>query len=206
LQLDLKGALRLGLFDVIFVFLFVDMFDTIGSLMGLGRQAGMLTSEGKLPKINRALFSDAAATTVGALLGTSTVTPYVESATGVTEGGRTGLTAIVVAVLFLLATFFSPLAGAVPAIATAPALIIVGVLMIHAAQEVNWADLTEGIPAFMTMIRHAAHFLDCKWAGAGFYSLSVDEGADRKVARKQARWCMCWPRSLFCGFAYLGAD
>lgn len=167
-QLDIRGALRLGLLDVIFVFLFVDMFDTIGSLMGLGRQAGMLTAEGKLPGINRALFSDAAATTVGAVLGTSTITPYVESATGVTEGGRTGFTAVVVAVFFLLATFLSPLAGAVPAIATAPALIIVGVLMIHAAQDVNWNDLTEGIPAFMTMIAMPLTFSIANGLALGF--------------------------------------
>ncbi len=168
LQLDLRGALRLGLFDVIFVFLFVDMFDTIGSLMGLGRQAGMLTAQGRLPRINRALFSDAVATVFGALLGTSTVTAYVESATGITEGGRTGLTAVVVAILFLLATFFSPLVGAVPAIATAPALMIVGVLMIHATQEINWADLTEGIPAFLTMLAMPLTFSIANGLALGF--------------------------------------
>jgi AGZA family xanthine/uracil permease-like MFS transporter len=168
LQLDVAGALRLGLLDVIFVFLFVDMFDTIGSLMGLGRQAGVLTSDGRMPRITRALFADAAATVVGALLGTSTVTTYIESATGVSEGGRTGLTAVVVAFLFLLAAFFSPLAGAVPMIATAPALIIVGVLMMRAAQEINWQDLTESIPAFLTMIAMPLTFSIANGLALGF--------------------------------------
>jgi AGZA family xanthine/uracil permease-like MFS transporter len=168
LQLDVAGALRLGLLDVIFVFLFVDMFDTIGSLMGLGRQAGVLTSDGRMPRITRALFADAAATVVGALLGTSTVTTYIESATGVSEGGRTGLTAVVVAFLFLLASFFSPLAGAVPMIATAPALIIVGVLMMRAAQEINWQDLTEAIPAFLTMIAMPLTFSIANGLALGF--------------------------------------
>jgi AGZA family xanthine/uracil permease-like MFS transporter len=204
-QLDIRGALRLGLFDVIFVFLFVDMFDTIGSLMGLGRQAGMLTAEGKLPKINRALFSDAAATTVGAVLGTSTITPYVESATGVTEGGRTGLTAVVVAVFFLFATFLSPLAGAVPAIATAPALIIVGVLMIHAAQDVNWSDLTEGIPAFLTMIAMPLTFSIANGLALGFILYPL-------MKLLTGRWREASPlvyvlAALFVlRFAYLGAE
>ncbi len=167
-QLDIGGALRLGLLDVVFVFLFVDMFDSIGSLVGLGRQAGMLTADGRLPRINQALFADAAATTGGALLGTSTVTTYIESAAGVTQGGRTGLTAVVVAALFLLATFFSPLASSVPAIATAPALVIVGVLMIQATQEINWRDLTEGIPAFMTMLAMPLTFSIANGLALGF--------------------------------------
>lgn len=205
LQLDIRGALRLGLLDVVFVFLFVDMFDTIGSLMGLGRQAGMLTPEGRLPRINRALFSDAAATTVGALLGTSTVTPYVESATGVTEGGRTGLTAVVVAVFFLLATFLSPLAGAVPAIATAPALIIVGVLMIHAAQDINWSDLTEGIPAFLTMIAMPLTFSIANGLALGFILYPL-------LKLLTGRWREASPLVYVLAvlfvlrFAYLGAD
>ncbi|MEP7271776.1 MAG: NCS2 family permease [Acidobacteriota bacterium] len=167
-QLDIPGALRLGILDVIFVFLFVDMFDTIGSLVGLGRQAGMLAPDGRLPRINRALFADAAATVSGAVLGTSTVTTYVESATGVAQGGRTGLTSVVVAVLFLLATFFSPLASSVPSIATAPALVIVGMLMIHATQEIKWTDLTEGIPAFVTMIAMPLTFSIANGLALGF--------------------------------------
>jgi len=152
LQLDIRGAFKLGLFDVVFIFLFVDLFDTIGSLMGLGRQAGYLTADGKMPRVNRALFADAIATIAGSLFGTSTVVTYIESATGVSEGGRTGLTAVVVAILFLLAAFFSPIAGVIPPIATAPALIIVGALMISAVKTIDWDDLTEGIPAFLTIL------------------------------------------------------
>lgn len=168
LQLDIRGALSLGLLDVIFVFLFVDMFDTIGSLVGLGRQAGMMTPDGKLPRINRALFADAAATVGGAMLGTSTVTTYIESSTGVSEGGRTGLTAVVIALLFVIAAFFSPIAGAIPAIATAPALIIVGMLMIKAVREIQWDDPTEAIPAFVTIIAMPLTFSIANGLALGF--------------------------------------
>jgi adenine/guanine/hypoxanthine permease len=168
LQLDIRGALKLGLFDVVFVFLFVDLFDTIGSLMGLGRQAGYLTADGKMPRVNRALFADAIATIAGSLFGTSTVVTYIESATGVSEGGRTGLTAVVVAVLFLLAVFFSPIAGAIPPIATAPALIIVGALMISAVKTIDWEDLTEGIPAFLTILAMPLTFSIANGLALGF--------------------------------------
>jgi len=168
LQLDIRGAISLGLLDVVFVFLFVDMFDTIGSLVGLGRQAGMMTPDGKLPRINRALFADAAATVGGAMLGTSTVTTYIESSTGVSEGGRTGLTAVVIALLFIVAAFFSPIAGAIPAIATAPALIIVGMLMIKAVREIQWEDATEAIPAFVTIIAMPLTFSIANGLALGF--------------------------------------
>ena len=168
LQLDVRAALRLGLFDVVFVFLFVDLFDTIGSLMGLGQQAGYLTPEGKMPRVNRALFADAAATIVGSLFGTSTVVTYIESATGVSEGGRTGLVAVVVSFLFLLAAFFSPVAGAIPAIATAPALIIVGALMIRAVLTIKWDDVTEAIPAFVTMLAMPLTFSIANGLALGF--------------------------------------
>jgi adenine/guanine/hypoxanthine permease len=168
LQLDVMGALRLGLLDVVFVFLFIDLFDTIGSTMGLAQQAGYLTEDGKLPRINRALFADATATTAGALLGTSTVVTYIESATGVSEGGRTGLVAVVVAILFTLAAFFAPLAGAIPAVATAPALIIVGALMIRAVTTIKWDDLTEAIPAFLTMLAMPLTFSIANGLALGF--------------------------------------
>lgn len=167
-QLDVGGAIRLGLLDVVFVFLFVDMFDTIGSLMGLGQQSGFLDSEGKMPRLTGALVADSTATVAGACLGTSTVTTYIESATGVSEGGRTGLTAVVVAVLFLLATFFSPLAGAVPTIATAPALILVGVFMIRSAVHIRWDDLTEAIPAFLAIIAMPLTFSIANGLALGF--------------------------------------
>jgi adenine/guanine/hypoxanthine permease len=168
LQLDVMGALRLGLLDVVFVFLFIDLFDTIGSTMGLAQQARYLTEEGRLPRINRALFADATATTAGALLGTSTVVTYIESATGVSEGGRTGLVAVVVAILFTLAAFFAPLAGAIPAIATAPALIIVGALMIRAVTTIRWDDVTEAIPAFLTMLAMPLTFSIANGLALGF--------------------------------------
>ena len=184
LQLDIKGALRLGVFDVIFVFLFVDLFDTIGSLMGLGRQAGYLDAEGRMPRVNRALFADAIATIAGSLLGTSTVVTYIESSTGVSEGGRTGLTAVVVGLLFLMAVFFSPIAGAIPPIATAPALIIVGALMIGAVADIKWNDITEAIPAFLTIIAMPLTFSIANGLAIGFIFypiLKIMTGRSREV-------------------------
>jgi AGZA family xanthine/uracil permease-like MFS transporter len=168
MKLDVVGALRLGAFDVIFNFLFVDLFDTIGSLMGLGRQSGYLTPDGKMPRVNRALFADAIATIAGSIFGSSTVVTYIESATGVSEGGRTGLTAVTVAALFVLAMFFAPVAGAIPPIATAPALIIVGALMIGAVTSIKWEDMTEAIPAFLTMLAMPLTFSIANGLALGF--------------------------------------
>jgi adenine/guanine/hypoxanthine permease len=168
MKLDVVGALRLGAFDVIFIFLFVDLFDTIGSLMGLGRQSGYLTPDGKMPRVNRALFADAIATIAGSIFGSSTVVTYIESATGVSEGGRTGLTAVTVAALFVLAMFFAPVAGAIPPIATAPALIIVGALMIGAVTSIKWEDMTEAIPAFLTMLAMPLTFSIANGLALGF--------------------------------------
>jgi AGZA family xanthine/uracil permease-like MFS transporter len=168
LAMDLKGALALGLFQVIFVFLFVDLFDTVGTLIGLGAQAGFLTKDGELPRAQRALMADAVATSAGAVLGTSTVTSYIESATGVAEGGRTGLTAVVVGVLFLLAVFFSPLAAAVPAVATAPALIIVGSLMLKNALGIDWNDTTDAVPSFLTILAMPLTFSIANGLALGF--------------------------------------
>ena len=139
----------LDLIVIVFAFLFVDMFDTIGTLIGVSSKADMLDKEGKLPKAKQALLADAVATTAGAVLGTSTTTTYVESASGVAEGGRTGLTAIVVALLFLLSLFLSPLFLAIPSFATAPALIFVGFLMMESFLKVNFSEATEAIPAFI---------------------------------------------------------
>jgi adenine/guanine/hypoxanthine permease len=151
-KLDIGGALSLGLFGVILSFLFVDMFDTAGTLVGVSQQAGYLDKEGNLPKASNALLADAIGTTGGALFGTSTVTTYVESASGVAEGGRTGLTGVVIAILFFLSLFFRPLIGIVPAAATAPALIIVGTMMLANITRINWKDFTEVLPAFMTIV------------------------------------------------------
>lgn len=137
---------------VMFAFLFVDMFDTIGTLVGVSTKAGMLDKDGKLPHVKGALLADAVATAVGALLGTSTTTTYVESATGVSEGGRTGLTSLTVAILFLLSLFLSPIFLAIPSFATAPALIIVGFYMMGSVVNIDFSDFTESIPAYITII------------------------------------------------------
>ncbi|ADO76452.1 NCS2 family permease [Halanaerobium praevalens] len=151
-QLDLKAALDLGMIGVLLSFLFVDMFDTAGTLIGVSQQAGYLDENGDLPKASKALLADAIGTTGGALFGTSTVTTYVESASGVAEGGRTGLTGVVASALFFAALFFKPLIGIVPSAATAPALIIVGTMMMTNITSLDWDDFTEILPAFMTII------------------------------------------------------
>lgn len=136
---------------IVLVFLFVDMFDTIGTLTGVSTQAGYIDENGELPRANKALSADAIATTAGAVMGTSTVTTYAESAAGIAEGGRTGLTAVVAAIMFLLALLFVPIFEAIPAFATTPALMIVGVLMMTSVVNIRWGDLTEAIPAFATI-------------------------------------------------------
>ncbi|WP_294830417.1 NCS2 family permease [uncultured Gemmiger sp.] len=144
---------NLGNFIVVmFAFLFVDLFDTLGTLIGVASKADMLDEDGKLPHIKGALMADAVATSVGAVLGTSTTTTYVESASGVTEGGRTGLTAATTAVLFLLASIFSPLFLTIPSFATAPALIVVGFYMMGAVVKIDFDDMTDAIPAFLTIL------------------------------------------------------
>ena len=159
---DLFGAAFIGLgginsnnwidfIAVLLVFLFVDLFDTIGTLAGVGIQAGYIDENGELPRANQALTADAIATTAGAVMGTSSVTTFVESASGVAEGGRTGFTAVIVAALFFISLIFTPILEAIPAFATTPALTIVGVLMMTSITSINWEDLTEAIPAFLTI-------------------------------------------------------
>lgn len=152
LQLDIKGALDIGLVSVIFAFLFVDLFDNSGTLIGVAKRAGLMGKDGHMPKMGRALIADSTAAMGGSLLGTSTTTSYIESAAGVSAGGRTGLTAIVVAILFLLALFFAPLAGSVPAFATAPALLFVAVLMASGLAEIDWEDITVATPVVVTAL------------------------------------------------------
>lgn len=160
-QLDFTGIMSLEFIVVVFAFLFVDLFDTLGTLVGVSTKAGMLDENGKLPRIKGALMADAVATTAGAVFGTTTTTTYVESASGVAEGGRTGLTAVTTAVLFGLALFLSPIFLAIPSYATAPALIIVGFYMITNVVEIDFDDMTEGIPCFI-----------CIMAMPFFYSIS----------------------------------
>lgn len=149
--LDFHGLLTGKMLSVILAFLFVDFFDTAGTLIGVGRLAGFVDERGRLTRANRAFTADAVGTSIGALLGTSTVTSYVESATGVEEGGRTGLTAVSVAILFLLSLFFTPLLVAVPAIATAPALIVVGALMMRGSKDLDWKAPDQAVPALLTI-------------------------------------------------------
>jgi AGZA family xanthine/uracil permease-like MFS transporter len=142
----------LDMLIVLFTFLFVDMFDTVGTLIGVSTKAGMLTKDGKVPNAKKALMADAIGTTVGAVLGTSTVTTYVESAAGVTEGGRSGFTAVTTAGMFFVALFLSPLFIMIPGAATAPALILVGFFMMSPVTEIDFSDYSEAIPAFITLL------------------------------------------------------
>lgn len=152
LQLDIAGALNIGLIAVVFAFLFVDLFDTAGTLVGVAHRGGLLDKEGRLPRLRQALVADSTATIAGSAFGTSTTTSYIESASGINAGGRTGLTAVVVAALFLLCLFLSPLAGSIPAYATAPALVFVACLMARGLAEIDWDDATEYAPALVTAI------------------------------------------------------
>lgn len=147
-----KEVFAFGIIPIIFAFTFVDMFDTIGTLVGVSSKAGMLDEKGHLPRANRALLSDAVGTIFGAVMGTSTVTTYIESASGVAEGGRTGLTSLVVSGLFLLSLFFAPLVGIVPGAATAPVLIIVGIFMMEPVMRIDFTDYLEAIPAFLAIV------------------------------------------------------
>lgn len=151
-KLDIIGALDVALISVIFAFLFVDLFDTSGTLIGVAERGKLLDKDGNLPRINRAMMADSTASVVGSLLGTSTTTSYIESAAGIAAGGKTGLTAVVVAVLFLVSLFFAPLAGSVPAYATAGALLYVAVLMSGALAKVNWDDVTDAAPVMIAAL------------------------------------------------------
>lgn len=184
LQLDLRSALHLGLFEIIFVFLFVDLFDNVGTLVGVCEQGGFV-KDGKIPRVGRALVSDAVGTIFGALTGTSTVTSYIESAAGVAAGARTGLSNVVVAGLFLLAAFCAPLAAAIPGYATAPALVVVGALMTESIGRVEWAEFTEAIPAFVTLLATPLTFSIATGLSLGLISytlVKVAAGRFREVS------------------------
>ena len=151
LRLDLRGAVHLGLLEILFAFLFVDLFDNVGTLVGVCQQGGFV-KDGKIPRVGRVLLADAVGTIFGSVAGTSTVTSYIESAAGMAAGARTGLSNLVVAALFLVAMFCSPLAAAIPGFATAPALVLVGALMTQTISHVEWTDFSEATPAFVTML------------------------------------------------------
>ncbi|MBO6237086.1 MAG: NCS2 family permease, partial [Schwartzia sp.] len=152
MQLDFGSILNVNFLTILMAFLFVDMFDTLGTVIGCASKANLLDKDGKLPGIRNILLADAIGTTVGALLGTSTISSFVESSAGIAEGGKTGLSSVVTAALFLLALFFSPLFLAIPAFATAPALIMVGFLMMQQVKDIDWfTDYAEAVPAFIAI-------------------------------------------------------
>ncbi|MEM6913636.1 MAG: NCS2 family permease [Pseudomonadota bacterium] len=173
LALDIAAAAELALATVIISFLFVDMFDTAGTLVGVASKANLLDEDGKLPRLNRALIADSSATLIGSLIGTSSVTSYVESAAGVRAGGRTGLTAVVVASLFLLALFFAPLAQSVGPYATGAALVFVGCVMASGLAATDWDDVTSFVPVVVTAISMPLTYSIATGLGFGFVTFAV---------------------------------
>ena len=183
--LGFRELATIGFIPIIFSFAFVDVFDTIGTLIGVSSKARMLDDDGKLPRASKALMADAIATVAGAVLGTSTVTTYVESAAGVTEGGRTGLTAVVTGVLFLAALFIAPLAGLVPSAATAPILIIVGIFMMEPVMRINFGDYMEAIPAFLAIVMMPFTFSIAEgivWGVLSYVALKMIAGKSREIS------------------------
>ncbi len=172
-QMDIMGALNASLWGVVFAFLFVDLFDTAGTLVGVAHRAGLLDAEGRLPRLRNALLADSAATVAGAAMGTSTTTSYIESAAGIKAGGRTGLTALVTAILFLLGLFFAPLATSIPAYATAPALLFVACLMARGLSELDWEDVTEYVPGVVAAVTMPLTFSIANGIAFGFVSYAA---------------------------------
>ncbi|TCS40166.1 NCS2 family permease [Reinekea marinisedimentorum] len=172
-KFDPIGALEAGLFAVIFAFLFVDLFDTSGTLVAVADKGGLMDKDGKLPRLGRALMADSSASVVGSLLGTSTTTSYIESGAGIASGGRTGLTAVTVAVLFLLALFFSPVAQMIPVFATSAALLYVAVLMVSSFAKIHWDDMTEAAPAVITAVMMPLTYSIAEGIAIGFISYAV---------------------------------
>jgi adenine/guanine/hypoxanthine permease len=173
LQMDLAGALNVGLVTVVFAFLFVDLFDNTGTLIALAHRGGFMRPDGTVPRLHGALMADSGAAMIGAAVGTSTTTSYIESASGINAGGRTGLTAFVVGLLFLLALFVSPLAGSIPSYATAPALLYVACLMTRGLVEVEWDDITEAAPAVITALSMPFTFSIAEGIAFGFISYAA---------------------------------
>ncbi len=172
-KLDLEGAMQIGLISIVFSFLFVDLFDTSGTLIAVAQKGEMLDKEGRLPRLGRALLADSTATMAGSVMGTSTTTSYIESGAGIAAGGRTGLTAVVVGLLFLACLFISPLAGAIPAYATAPALFFVAVLMTHSLVKIDWDDITEAAPVVIAAVTMPLTFSITTGIALGFISYTA---------------------------------
>lgn len=207
--LDIPAALDIGktgfgILEIIFVFLFVDLFDNVGTLVGVSKRAGLMQPDGSIPRLNKILFTDSIASMAGAVMGTSTVTSYIESAAGVAEGGRTGLTAVVTGLLFLAALFFAPYAQFIPAAATAPALIIVGALMMAPLKEIDWEDAGVSVPAFLILIGIPLTFSIANGLAFGITAYAVI-----KLLRGQARpgdWLLLVLAGLFVArFIWLSA-
>jgi len=186
--LDIKGALNMGIWTVVFTFTFVELFDTFGTLVGTAGKAGLVDKDGNSPKIGKAMLVDAFGVSFGALMGTSTVTAYVESAAGIGEGGRTGLTAVTTGILFLIALVLAPLALIIPSAATAPALIIVGVLMVSSIVEIDFNDFTEAFPAFLTFILMPLTYSIANGICGGIIAYTVLKVITGKA--KQVHWMM----------------
>jgi AGZA family xanthine/uracil permease-like MFS transporter len=205
LQLDLRGALNKGLLEIVFVFFFVDLFDNLGTLVAVTKRAGLIGADHTIPRLNRILFTDATATVFGSLTGTSTVTSYVESTAGVAAGGRSGVTAIVTGLLFLAAIGAAPFVGIVPAAATAPALILVGSMMLAPIGEIHWRDPLVAVPAFLTMVMIPFTYSIANGLGFGIISWAALHLATGKL-RKQD-WLLYLLAVLFLArFVYLGAS
>jgi AGZA family xanthine/uracil permease-like MFS transporter len=201
-KLDLRAAARLGFLEIVFVFLFIDLFDNIGTLVAVGKRAGLFDHANRIPRVNRILFADATATIVGSVAGTSTVVSYIESAAGVAAGGRTGVTAIVTGGLFFLALFVAPAVGAIPAAATAPALIVVGSLMMQVVVEIDWRDPEVSVPAFLTMMTIPLTYSIANGLAFGFCAFTLLKVARGKFA--QVHWFVYVLTALFIGrFLYL---
>jgi len=188
LALDFAGALSFGIFSIVFTFTIVELFDNMGTLIGLTKKAGLMKEDGSIENLDRALTTDAIGTMASAVVGTSTVTSYVESAAGVAEGGRTGLTAIVFAVLFVVSLLFAPLVGLVPGFATAPALIIVGALMMSEVTCISFDDITDAIPVFLTIIMMPLTYSIANGFAFGFVSYTLLKLLSGRV--KEVSWVM----------------
>jgi len=204
LKLNIRGALNKGLLEIIFVFFFVDLFDNLGTLVAVTKRAGLIAADHSIPRLNRILLADATATVFGSLTGTSTVTSYVESTAGVAAGGRSGVTAIVTGLLFLCAVVAAPFAGIVPQAATAPALILVGSLMLATITEIRWTDPLVAVPAFLTLVLIPLTYSIANGLGFGIIAWAVLHLATGKL-RKQD-WLLYVLAALFLArFVYLGA-
>ncbi len=203
-QLDIRGALGKGLLEIVFVFFFVDLFDNLGTLVGVAKRAGLIEADHTIPRLNRILFADATATVFGSLTGTSTVTSYVESTAGVAAGGRSGVTAIVTGLLFLGAIGAAPFVGIVPPAATAPALILVGSLMLAAITEIPWNDPLIAVPSFLTLILIPLTYSIANGLGLGIIAWAVLHLAVGRFRRQD--WLLYILAALFLArFIYLGA-